>query len=59
MARFAYWRDITAILLFKAAALALLYVAFFAQGDHQDVSQSLVARHLLASTAEPGTGELP
>ena len=59
MARFAYWRDITAILLFKAAALSLLYFCFFAQADRPTVSQHLVAQHLLATAAEPDIGGSP
>jgi len=52
MAAKGYWREISAILVFKVVGLALLYFLFVAPALTPPVNPADAARHLTASQGE-------
>ena len=42
----AYWREISAVLLLKIVAIAVLYALFFAPADRPDLTGDSVAGHI-------------
>ena len=56
--RFAYWREIIAVLCLKAAGLAVLYLLFFSPTNQMIPTPQDVARHLVdrAFSREAGRG---
>jgi hypothetical protein len=53
MAAKGYWREISAILVFKAVGLALLYFLFVAPALTPPVNPADAARHLTAGQGAP------
>jgi len=54
--RIIFWRDIIAALCLKLVGLGLLYFVFVKPAERPEVTDQLVARHLLTTTGSADDG---